>query len=344
MVAGYLPEGVAAVGDTGKVLDGPAVVLDRIQHRTGIEEVVAVHILLRETLVIDPGLLGVAEHEGRLGDYPREPFPPFLRGAGIYALAFLERVGVVMQVELAVDQIEFRQGPEPRIRSRIGEEFPGGGEVLPSVEYHAAEILRGRHVFGTGEAVEGLEKPECLVSHSQFEAAIRPVESQFGPRGARQHPGVDLRELQRRLGIEPLVEKYPRVLEAYLGRQHRRPVGPLVFAHKCLVIPRAQFDRAQHGISVHEGVPFESLENGPRLFVHSVFIEFQGLAVSIASSAVVCRGERPCKRQGQQTRQYFYRCHFIFLLLNSQIYSFFPLYLQSVHQKHTPPWKKNPFP
>ena len=89
VVIGNLPERIGPVRHTAEIVDCGLVVLDRIHHRTGIEEVVAAHLLLHGIIIVLAGLLAVPEHQAGLGNDAGKSLLPLLGSRLVETLCLL---------------------------------------------------------------------------------------------------------------------------------------------------------------------------------------------------------------------------------------------------------------
>ena len=192
MVVGYLPEGVAAVGHAGIVLDGAMVVMHGIEDGTGVEVVLAVHLLAGERLVVLSGLVVVPEYEAGLGDDPRKPLPALRRSGIVYPLPLAHGEGVVFLIELAVNYIELTKLRESRIRRRLPERGFSLSETAVVVIYDPSQVTARSCILGEIQSLQYHEELQRLLVSSQGKLAVAALEDVFCRLLSIEDGGVDL--------------------------------------------------------------------------------------------------------------------------------------------------------
>ncbi len=132
IVVGNLPYRVGPVPHQRIILDRPFIILSGVEKRTGIEIVVAVHVVVPAPgdIVIFLGLFGVAFGKIRLGDDSRQVPLTLLRGIVINLDAVLQNVGIVLLHETALDHVGGGHLGETRVPRRLLEPVERLVEIL----------------------------------------------------------------------------------------------------------------------------------------------------------------------------------------------------------------------
>ena len=229
VVVGDLAQRVGAVAHLGEVLDGAGVVVHGVEHRTGVEVVLAVHPLVGEVVVVFAGLVVVALDQVGLGKLPRHALaPPGGQGA-VDAGAFADDEVVILLVELAVHDVEVRQRLEARVDRGLPEVGLRLGELLVLIEHDAREIASGGRVVRLRERLQQGQELGRLGIVAQAEGGIAALEDIFRELLFRQVRGADEGEFRSGLLILALVEEDPALLEmqdaGHPGRRITEPVG-----------------------------------------------------------------------------------------------------------------------
>ena len=229
VVVGDLAQRVGAVAHLREVLDGAGVVVHGIEHRAGVEVVLAVHPLVGEVVVVFARLVLVALDQVGLGELPRHALaPPGGQGA-VDARAFADDEVVVLLVELAVHDVEIRQRLEARIDRSLPEVGLRLGELLVLIEHHAREVASRGRVVRLRERLQQGQELGRLGVVAQAEGGVAALEDIFGEFFFRQVGGTDEGELRGGLLVFALVEEDPALLEmqhaGHTGRRITEPVG-----------------------------------------------------------------------------------------------------------------------
>ena len=185
MIVGNLPKRISPVRHAAEVLDRGLVILDRIHHRSGIEEVVAAQLLLGRIVIILTGLLTVAKHEAGLRNNARKPLLPLLWRRFVKTLSLLGSELVILPVKLTVNDIELCQILETRVGSGLQEKFLRSGKILPVIVDHSAQIPSRSIVFRGIQRLQQGKELQGLLMPAQRELAICAFEYIFRHIGRR---------------------------------------------------------------------------------------------------------------------------------------------------------------
>ena len=279
MVIGDLAQRVAAVGHPGVVLDGALPVVGGVQHRAGVEPVLAVHAAaVGDLLVVFARAVHVAENQIGLGDNPREPVPALRGCVGVNADSLVDHVLVVLAVELAVDYVEIGEIGEPGVGGGLEELGLSLGEAAVVVVDHAGDIVAGSAELRMVEGVEYGEELLSLGVAPHGERAVAALEDVFRHFGVGERRRRHLGELQRGFAEAALVEEYPGVLEPYPAGEDGGGIAPVIFCHELPVVVGAHLESAEDHIAFGRRIGSEGLEHRPRPFIHAAPVEVQSQA------------------------------------------------------------------
>ena len=272
-VVGHLAQGIRAVAHLREIVDGSGVIVHGIEHRAGVEVILAVHVLVGQVVVVFAGLLLLALDQVRLGEHARHAFAALRGQAVVDARSFPDHEVVVLLVELAVHDVEIGQGLETRVGRSQPEIGLRLGELLVLIEHDTGEIVPRRRIVRLRERLQQGEEALCLGVLPEAERAESALEDIFGHLLIREVFRSHERELRGRLLILLPVEQNTALLEMQDTRQARRRVAQAVVRQQVVAVRRLHLQGAQHFVAVAQRVVRHRLEEEAGLFVHPVLIQ-----------------------------------------------------------------------
>ena len=164
LVVRDLAEGVCPVPHHRGVVDGTLEIPGGVEDRSGVEKVIAVHVLvaLPDPVVELLCLLCVTLCQIGLRNDPRQMAPALIRSVVIEVQAVLKNVGIVLLHESAIGHVVVGHLLETRIPARLREPLVGLVEIPIGVVDVAQGIPRRRGVVRMGHLVSLLKKGLCL--------------------------------------------------------------------------------------------------------------------------------------------------------------------------------------
>ena len=314
-VVGHLSQRIRPAAHLQEIFDGAGVVVDGVEHRARVEEILAVHILVREVVVVFAGLLFLALDQVGFRQDARHALAALRRERGVDARALADHEVVVLLVEFAVDDVEVRQ----RLEAAVGRSLPEiglrPGELLVLIQHDAGEIAARRRVVRLRERLQQGEEagrfrilPQAERTESAFEDVLGEF---FFLQVFRAHVG----ELGRGLLILLPVEQDASLLEVERAGQARRRVAQAVARKQVVAVDRLHFQGTEDLVSIAQRAVGHGLETDAGLFVHPVSVKAHRLLPG--AHAAVRGGSEPrgAEDQRKQGGQQCFQPHKLILFL-----------------------------
>ena len=190
---------------------------------------------------------------------------------------------VIFLHEPAVDQIERRKRLEAWVGHRKFQPFLSLGEIFFAICHVTQGITRRSLEIRHGQSLHLHELGTRLGIIAADKVGIACLESKLGIILLVQISSFNLGEALRRLVVAAAVEQHQGVLIVDLVGDGRPAPGALVFVEPVFETFALHFDGAKHGITVAHRVSLNFIQQVCRPFVHTVFVQINGLPVDFST-------------------------------------------------------------